>query len=174
MAGKKKTSTSMSRMLKILDTGIELEKKGILTYLRLALATKSLTGKNMFIRLAADEFDHMRKLEKIRAAKTGKKPLRLTPVPKKEIDEILRKLTRPDLLEKAEAGLEDLDALKLGVDMEARSVSLYRRLARSAGDRKIVELATDLARWEEYHQDLLSAEIDSIRNSGLYLDLSFL
>jgi rubrerythrin len=174
MAKTKKTNSSTSSMLKILDTGIELEKKGILTYLRLGLATKSLTGKNMFMRLAADEFEHMRKLEKIRAAKTGKKPLRLTPVPKKEIDEVLKKLTRPDLLEKAEAGLEDLDALKLGMDMEARSVGLYRRLARSTSDRKIKELATDLAKWEEYHHDILSAEIDSIRNSGLYLDLSFL
>lgn len=174
MAGTKRANPSTSKMLKILDTGIELEKKGILTYLRLALATRSLTGKNMFIRLAADEFDHMRKLENIRAAKTGKKPLRLSPVPKKEIDEILQKLTLPDLLEKAEAGLEDLDALRLGMDMEARSVNLYRRLAKSTRDKKLVELAADLALWEEYHHDLLSAEIDSIQNSGLYFDLSFL
>ncbi len=174
MARKKKTSPSEAGMLKIIDQGIELEKKGILTYLRLALATRGMTGKNMFIRLAADEFDHMRKLENIRAAKAGKKTLRLTPVPKKEIEEILKKLTMPELLEKAESGLEDLDALRLGMDMEARSVTLYRRLARSTRDGKIVELATDLARWEEYHHDLLSAELDSIRNSGLYLNLSFL
>jgi len=156
------------KMFRLLEKGIALEKQGVRAYLKLAHATRSPTAKNVFIRLAADELDHMETLEKIREAKQGGRPCRVPAVPKEEIEELLPKLKDPCCLPRGEEGTEDLQALRTALDMEDRSMAHYRKIARSASDRKVAELASDLAMWEEFHHDLIKAEIEAIESSGLY------
>lgn len=75
-------------ILKIVESGIELEKKGLITYLNLAHKTKNLTGKNMFIILAKDEYEHMRELEQIKKARTEGQTTPEFDLPMKLIEEI--------------------------------------------------------------------------------------
>ena len=156
------------KLFRLLETGIELEKQGVRAYLKMAHSTKSPTAKNVFIRLAADELDHMETLEKIREAKQRGKPCRVPPVPKEEIEELLPKLKDPCRLPRGEEGKEDLQALRTALDMEDRSMAHYRKIAKSASDSKVAVLASDLAMWEEFHHDLIKAEIEAIESSGLY------
>ena len=171
MAVKTKRSSAALRTARLLMTGIEMERKGAAAYLKFAFASKSLTGKNMFIRLASDELEHMQILENIRAARLGKKPFRKPPLPMKQIEDIMPKLHRPDLLVKGQEGLSDLDALEVALEMERKSADYYKQLGSTESDKKLVELASDLARWEEFHHDLLQGEIDFIRNTGVYFDI---
>ena len=45
-------------IVKSLKSAIELEKKGLVTYLKYARQTKNEAGKNMFVQLAIDEHSH--------------------------------------------------------------------------------------------------------------------
>ncbi len=171
MADVKKKPTGRKKLVSILETGIELEKKGLGAYLKFAHQTKSMTGKNMFVRLASDELEHMKILEKIRDAKLAGRAIRKPPLPMKEINAMLPKLGKKQFLKEADEGLSDINALKTALEMEKKSTNYYRKIAKQEKDPKIVELAEDLAKWEEFHYDLLQGEIDFIENSGFYFSL---
>ncbi|MFH1435544.1 MAG: ferritin family protein [Pseudomonadota bacterium] len=155
MATAKKKPTDVKKLISILETGIELEKKGLGAYLKFAHKTKSMTGKNMFIRLAFDELEHMKILEKIRGARLAGKAFRKPPLPMKEINAMLPKLREKQFLKEADDGLADIDALKTALEMEKKSANYFRKIAQQEKDPKIVDLAGDLAKWEEFHYDLL-------------------
>lgn len=158
-------------LLKIVESGIELEKKGLITYLNFAHKTKSLTGKNMFIVLAKDEYEHMRELEKIRAAHAAGEPIPAVELPMARIESLRPKLKNKEQLIKGEEGQADLDALKIALDLERNARDFFKELAEAATDDLVRSFAERLVKWEEGHYDLVQAEIDYITQSGFYFDM---
>ena len=55
---------SEARARKALKTAIAAEKKSLQNYLEFGLKTDDASGKNMFLRLASDELEHMNILER--------------------------------------------------------------------------------------------------------------
>ncbi len=157
-----------SDLVKVIEAGIALEKKGLINYLNFAHKSKSMTGKNMFIRLAKDEYDHMNILEGIKANIVEGKVMEKPQIPTEEIETLLPKIKSKDGLIKGEEGASDIEALKMALEFEKKAANYFAELAEKAEDEETKKLARELARWEETHYDLIQAEIDSITNTGFY------
>ncbi len=158
-------------LIKLLDTGIELEKSGLRRYLDLARKSVNMDGKNLFIRLAEDEVDHMEILEGMKARVL--KGVAYEP-PKLEVydfKELLPKLNKGHMEVKGDGKLTELDALKVAMEFEKKASDFYYKLAETVTDEQTKKFAMDLARWEESHYDLLQAELDQVQNTGFYLNI---
>ncbi len=160
-----------SDLVKVIDAGIALEKKGLINYLNFAHKSKSMTGKNMFIRLAKDEYEHMTILEGIKANIVEGKVMGKPHIPTEEIEGMLPKIKSKDGLIKGEEGASDIEALKMALEFEKNASKYFSELAEKASDPETKKLAKELARWEETHYDLIQAEIDSITNTGFYFGM---
>jgi len=158
-------------LIEMLDTGIELEKKGMITYMNFAHRTKNMTGKDMFIQLAKDEFEHRGILESLRNPLIQGKPLNISDIPMKAIEGLGPKLkNRKDLLE-GEKGLSDLDALGVALDLERNSMNYYHELGEKTTEQQVRQLAEKLSKWEQNHYDVIQAEMDHITKTGFYFDM---
>ena len=161
-------------LLEVIEAGIELEKKGLLNYLNFAHQSKSITGKNVFIQLAKDEYEHMRILEDLKKKQLEGGTFELPKLPKRVMEKLEEVLVKPEHKEqtlKDKGNLNDVDALKMALDFEKRASAMYEELAKKATDEETKKLAQSLSKWEDSHYDLIQAEIDSITNTGFFMGI---
>ncbi len=162
----------MAKVLEVIEAGIELEKKGLINYLDFAHNCKNLVGKNVFIQLAKDEYQHMRILENLKKKYLEGVVFEMPELPKALGQKIEEVLVKPEHKEQTlKADLSDLDALKMALNFEKRASEMFSQLAEAAEDEETKELARNLAKWEATHYDLIQAEIDSITNTGFFMGL---
>jgi rubrerythrin len=63
-----------------------------------------------------------------------------------------------------------LDALRIGMENERKSIDYYGEIAEQTNDPLARELLTKIRDEEAYHYDLLQAQHDHLSNSGVWLD----
>ncbi|MEO0226235.1 MAG: ferritin family protein [candidate division WOR-3 bacterium] len=161
----------MEEGIKILNIGIELEKTGLKNYLDYAFKTKDITGKNMFLKLARDEFDHMTILEKeLNSLLTNRCWVR-EDVPESVIEKVAPRL-RDIERKKSEEGLKELDALKSALDGEKKSIEFYKSEKNKLKDGNARLIFERLIEMEESHYDLIQAEIDHIEKTGFWFGIA--
>jgi rubrerythrin len=164
--------TSQDKILEILRKAIEVEKNGLKTYLQFARETKDLSGKDMFILLANDEFDHMNLLEDMVKEYLHMEDVALPEtVDLSEIEKIVPKIRKKDLATVGKAGADELVALKMARDMEKNAIAYYERLYELVSDEKMRKLVRRLVEMEEGHYNIIQMQIDSITNSGFWFDI---
>ncbi|MEO0108838.1 MAG: ferritin family protein [candidate division WOR-3 bacterium] len=157
--------------LKALKTAIAAEKKSLSSYLQFGLRTDDQGGKNMFIRLALDEFEHLNILERqARSLRESADWLRIEIEPSLP-EMIVPRLDEKDLRIRGTRGQDQLAALHSALALERRATDFYRAQARAATDSKAQEMFQRLAAMEEAHYELIEAEIDSIRQTGFWFGL---
>ncbi len=162
----------MAKVMEVIEAGIELEKKGLINYLNFAHNCKNLVGKNVFIQLAKDEYQHMRILEGLKKKYLEGAAFEMPELPKALSAKLEEVLVKPEHKEQTlKADLSDLDALKMALDFEKRASDMFHQLAEVAEDEETKELARNLAKWEATHYDLIQAEIDSITNTGFFMGI---
>jgi len=149
-----------------LATAIEAEKQSLDTYLKLAWDTRDASGKQMFIRLATDEFEHMRLLE---TWQTEKGPP--TAIEGSVIERLIPQLSDKSLLIRGTEGQHQLSALNAALDLEKSAQSFYEEQGRLAQAAPARALFRRLAEMEAAHYALIQAEIDSIRLDGFWFGL---
>ncbi|MFZ5515065.1 MAG: ferritin family protein [Candidatus Zhuqueibacterota bacterium] len=164
-------SNRTSDTMKILKTAIEIEDNGILTFLNYARQTKDAAGKNMFIRLALDEHEHRRILEKQLNQLQDGKPWQSIQIPKSEIEKVAPKIREKQQHTRGEAGLQEIDALKTALDLERNAVKYFTDQAALINEPEARELFIRLAQWEEAHFDIIQAELDSIQGNGFWFGI---
>lgn len=160
----------MENAIEILKTGIKIEKNGISIYLDYAFKTKDTTGKNMFIRLADDELQHMEILEKHLEGIMCNQIWSRHEIPKSIIEKIaprIRELDRP----KTEQGMDELSALKTALDLEKKSIDFYRDNKTKIPYPEVIKIFDRLIEMEESHYDLIQAEIDHIEQTGFWFGI---
>ena len=157
-------------LIKMIESGIELEKQGLRRYLELARKSTVAEGKNLFIMLASDEVDHMELLENLKA-NVLKGSYTAPKLEVYNVKELLPKLEKGHMEVKGEKQLTELDALKLALEFEKRASEFYEKLADATNDPETKKFAMDLARWEESHYDLLQAQLDELKNTGFYFNM---
>jgi rubrerythrin len=153
--------------LAALATAIEAEKQSLRTYLGLAWSTNDGAGKQMLVRLATDEFEHMRLLESwVRG--------QVSPVPAEPtvLERLVPKLSDRSLRIRGKAGQNQLSALQAALDLERSARTFYEELAGKAGSDGARVMFSRLAEMEAAHYALLAAEIDNIQDTGLWFGLS--
>lgn len=160
----------MEKAVEILKTGIKIEKNGIVNYLDFAFKTKDPTGKNMFIRLAKDEYLHMDVLEKELDSIMCNRTWVCENIPESTIEKITPMIRNVDKT-KGEEGMDELSALKTALDLEKRSIEFYNENKKHLNDPEAVKIFDRIIEMEESHYDLIQAEIDHIEQTGFWFGI---
>lgn len=165
-------ASSTSEVTELILKAIEAEKNGLRVYLKFARETKEISGKDLFILLANDEYDHMVILEKMVKNIIEEKGESTIPVnlDLSVIEKILPKLRKKDRLTKGAAGADELTALKTALDMERNSIEYYQRLYESLDKKELRNIAHRLVELEEGHYDIIQMQMDSVTNTGFWFD----
>ncbi len=164
-------TTGTSEVVKSLQTALAIEDQGLETFLRFARQTRDLTGKNMFIRLAMDEHEHHRLIERqLRRVLEGQ-PVALEEIPKSEVERIAPTIREKQLKTKGEAGLAEVDALNTALDLERKAAAFFRQQADTTSNAEARAMFLRLAEWEDTHYDLIQAELDHINRTGFWLGI---
>lgn len=154
-----------------LKTAIEIEDQGLLNFLKFARQTKDTTGKNMFIRLAMDEHEHRRIIEKQLNNLLAGKPLLKIEIPKSEIEQVAPTIREKQQKTRGESGLLEIDALNTALDLERKAAKFFREQADLVADPEAKGMFIRLAEWEDAHFDIIQAELDSIQGTGFWFGI---
>jgi len=150
----------------VLATAIEAEKRSLRVYLGLAWDTRDGSGKQVFIRLATDEFEHMRLLETWHGA--GRPP---GTIEASVVQLLVPQLSDKSLRIRESAGQNQLSALNTALDLERSAQAFYEEQSRKAQAEPVRAMFARLAEMEAAHYALLQAEIDSIQQTGFWFGL---
>jgi rubrerythrin len=156
----------------ILLAAMAVEEFGIEYYGRLAKCVPEPEGKALMKSLGRDEEKHRRRIEEelikvldgtnAHAAGPSKEILGIVPsgpFPFPEKDNCLR--------------VEDeIKALEIGMEVERRSIEMYRDAAARVSDKKLRELLLTLQGVEEGHLKLLEENMHMLRNEGAWYGYS--
>lgn len=157
--------------IRALEIALNAEKVGLKTYLDFGYQTKDESGKNMFIRLAADEFEHMTILEKQRDSIQQKECWIKVKLEKSEIEKLTPALKGKIKKVKGSEGLDQMSALRTALDLEDRAIKFYREQAQLSTDPKAKDMYERLVTMEQAHYELIQAEIDYIEKTGFWFNL---
>ncbi|MFB0509671.1 MAG: ferritin family protein [bacterium] len=158
-------------VIKALATALEAEKTGLINYLNFAYQIKDETGKNMFLRLAMDEFDHMRLLEQQEYSIQKEKCFLAVTIEPSAIEKLVPKLQDKDLRIRGKQGIDQLSALKTALELEDQAIKFYRAQAQTGTDLNAKAMFERLVEMEQAHYELLQAEIDAIEKTGFWFNL---
>lgn len=150
-----------------LAAAIEAEKVSLEGYLHYAWRTRDAGGRGMFIRLAGDEFDHMRLLERQQAALVKSGDWLPVSLPPSLIESLVPRLSEAAIRVRGESGQNDVEALRTALALENAAVRVYSGLAADATGQ-VRLLFGRLAEMEQSHVALVQAELDSIQGEGFW------
>jgi rubrerythrin len=151
-----------------LAAALEAEKLSLRNYLGFAWETADLSGKNMFIRLATDEFEHARLLE----TWPGPDPGRVVLPDRTMAEKAVPRLSDLSLRIRGGRGQNQLSALETALELETAAAEFYRERRDRARSEPARLLFDRLAEMETAHLVLVRAEIDSITQTGFWFGLS--
>ncbi len=159
---------------------LEQEKKALITYLRASYDAKDVKGKDMFVRLAMDEFEHIRALEAELASLTKEEKWCDYELPVSPIEELVPRLPLPtggsvkrakkETEIKAEE-LGEMSALLVALQLEEEAIKFYRKEKENAQDAISRSLWKRLEEMETAHYELIQAEIDNITRTGFWFGI---
>lgn len=153
-----------------LAAAIEAEKGSLQAYLGFAWRTRDTGGRAMFIRLASDEFEHMRLLERQQAEPAGPHVLQPLTVPVSVIESLVPRLSDTARRIRGESGQNDVGALRTALELEKTAVGVYSGLTQTATE-PARPLYRRLAEMEQSHVELIQAELDSIQGDGFWFGI---
>jgi Fur family ferric uptake transcriptional regulator len=151
-----------------LELTLAIERRGYTFYTNASRKTKNDSGRLMFQRLAAEESDHLRRIQAERQSLLEKnewlkrEPARL-PLSRKIVEEIF---PQKELLKiEVKDGTSDLDALNIAMNLERRSHQFFTDFAKQIADASGRKIFMDFAKDEESHLQALVSEYNSLTRS---------
>ena len=151
-----------------LELTLAIERRGYTFYTNASRKTKNDTGRRMFQRLAAEESDHLRRLQQEHRSLIEKnewlkrEPARL-PLSRKIVEEIFPQKELLKIEVKDETS--DLDALNIAMNLERRSHQFFKDFADHITDSNGRQIFMDFAKDEESHLKALVAEYNTLVGS---------
>ena len=152
-----------------LKKAIMVEKAAMKKYMEYAKATKDVSGKNMFVTLALDEWAHMSILEKQLDRISGSGSWYSAEIPRSEIELLVPKLKERKMRNNAESGVGDMGALSTALREEREANEYYLKQAGLMTDAAAKKMYLRLAEMEDAHYQIIEAEIDGIKGNGFWL-----
>ena len=152
-----------------LELTLAIERRGYTFYTNASRKTKSGSGRRMFQRLAAEESDHLRRLQQEHRSLIEKnewlkhEPARL-PLSRKIVEEIFPQKELLKIEVKDETN--ELDALHIAMNLERRSHQFFKDFASQISDSNGRKIFMDFASDEESHLRALVAEYNNIVGSN--------
>lgn len=157
-------------MNEIFRLAISLEKEALISYLRFGQEIKDLNGKNLFIRLAMDEFEHIEILEKEQEYFEKEKRFEELEIPQTEIEKSVTHLKPLLPKEKKVSDLNELNILQMALELEEKAIEFYQNQEKESKDKSAKKIWQRLKEIEEGHYKLIQAEIDSLTKTGFWFD----
>ncbi|HSU89266.1 MAG TPA: transcriptional repressor [Terriglobia bacterium] len=151
-----------------LELTLAIERRGYTFYTNASRKTKNDNGRRMFQRLAAEESDHLRRLQQEHRSLIEKnewlkrEPARL-PLSRKIVEEIFPQKELLKIEVKDETS--DLDALNIAMNLERRSHQFFKDFADHISDDNGRQIFMDFAKDEESHLKALVAEYNTLVGS---------
>jgi Fur family ferric uptake transcriptional regulator len=173
---KQRKSASMDNQLRMeatvvrdaLELTLAIERRGYTFYTNASRKTKNGSGRRMFQRLAAEESDHLRRLQQEHRSLLEKnewlkhEPARL-PLSRKIVEEIF---PQKELLKiEVKDGTNEIDALHIAMNLERRSHQFFKDFANQISDSNGRKVFMDFAADEESHLKALVTEYNNIVGS---------
>ena len=157
--------------VKALRYAIKVEQNGLITYIKLARKTKDITGKNMLIGLARDEFYHMITLEKQLESIVENHRWIKVDIEESEIEKLVPKISEYIGRIKGERALSEEDALQVALSQEKQSIDFYKEQYEKAQTPEAKEMFRRLIEMEESHYNLVLAQLDYIKKTGFWFGI---
>lgn len=153
-----------------LTKAIELEEHGYSFYMSCADAVENEEGKKMFQYLAGEETVHKERLEEMlegEKANPSTKSMVYVPEPEDVAKDIFSiKVVEGNLDDASDA----IDALKIGMDAEEQSITLYSKLAEQCDPGGCATVFNEIVNEEEKHLAILKKEAEFVSETGEYYD----
>jgi rubrerythrin len=152
----------------ILHRAIEIEVFGTYYYNKISNGLEDREGKALFKNLANAEEEHEETLNQMldkyggEAITTEIDNVIASILMEGGIENIFKDLMKKDKLEKVDA----IEALKLGIEVEARSIAFYKNNAKKSPKTDLEALFTKLSNWEKEHLDLLKENHRMLKDEG--------
>jgi len=158
------------KTIEAIKIAIQMEVEGCDFYAKAAKTTGNEMGKAMFTQLAKDEMEHKRTFEamfdKVADPSQWRKLAAQTPgVP---VLPVFRATSKE--LRKSKGLLADANAVRVGIEKERLSIDYYEKAALDSDDDQAKMIFNNIKEQEEYHYNLLQAELDSIMGTGFWFD----
>jgi rubrerythrin len=144
------------------ELAIKMETDAIAFYLKAAEKTSHLVGKKMFLAIIDDEKRHLDALSRIF------KGLDLTfenVSPMRKIKTVFEQ-NKDAMLERVQATTDDLEALKIAMQMEKESVDFYEKAAKEASTKTERDLFESLVKEEIQHFTIFNNTYSFLTDSG--------
>jgi len=156
---------------KAIKMAIELEKDGHKFFMDAASKTENELGKKMFQTLAKDEIKHLETFQKMFDTMTGtgawrnivKNIVTIGKVP--AFEEVSKKSPAKDTE-------SDLGALRTALDIEREAMEFFDKAIQETDDPLAKKIFSEIRKQEEYHYDLIQAQLDYVSRSGFWFDIA--
>jgi rubrerythrin len=149
-----------------------IEITGQSFYEHAAELTHNEHGIKMFKKLAQDESGHIKTFSEMFTSVLGTDEWQQF-INKEEINKttLLDEL-KTRIKKQEEERASELEALRIGMELERKSIDYYKKSANESKDTKAKEIFNRLVKEEEFHYDLLQAQYDSLTGSGFWFDMA--
>lgn len=145
-----------------IEMAIKMETDAIAFYTEAAEKTNHVVGKKMFLSIVEDEKRHLKMLEDIF------KGLDITikdVSPMRKVKSLFEEL-KNEMMERVEATTDEMNALKIAIDMEKHGVEFYKKAASETNNQKEKALFERLSKEEEQHYDIFSNTYFFLSDTG--------
>ncbi len=153
----------------LIAEAIKLEIRGKEFFLKAAEATHNELGQKMFERLAAEEVIHLETFSRLFSEVLGSDNWKKE-IPGSELKENSAVVESLVNRMKGAGGKSELEALSIGLELEKKAIEHFSQAISASSSPEAKELFEKIAAEERYHYDLLQAQLDSLQNTGFWLD----
>jgi rubrerythrin len=157
----------MNNFSKAIKTAIKLEDDGIDFYRKASEKTSHPFGKKMFLSFAEDEKRHLTVLKEILADLKFSDFNRFfeEKTPREKIKTVFGEV-KNEIKERIATNPDELEALKIGMDMESKSVEFYQGALGKTQDSYQEAFFRRLIEEEKEHYQLLQNTHSYLKDSG--------
>jgi rubrerythrin len=147
---------------------ILLEIEGRKFFNHAAEVTQHEKGKKMFRFLADEEVKHMKTFGELftEILKGGQWQKFIKA---EEVSGEAPLVTKLKERMKQEEGKGEIEALRIGMELEQTAIEFFNRASREADDPVASRIFHEISEEEKFHYDLLQAQYDSVTHSGFWL-----
>lgn len=162
------------KIIELARSALSFEFSGEHFFRHAAEMTRNASGKAMFLRLAEEETDRMEDMCNLFCAIIGEE-LWQSLVGEESANANPSKVVAEMEAEVARRGhgvvADDTQALRLAMELERRFIHLFKDLVSHTDDAEVLRLAGKIIEGECFQYDNLQAQLDSVINTGLWLDM---
>jgi rubrerythrin len=161
------------KVIELARTALSFEFGGEHFFRHAAEMTRNASGKAMFLRLAEEDSGRMEDLHNLFGNLIGKAEWQRLVAeeaanahPSKVVDAMEAEVARRGHSVVA----DDTQALRLAMELERRLIHVFKDLVEHTSDSEIIKLVGKIIEGEFFQYDNFQAQLDSVLNTGLWLD----